>query len=179
LDTKLCDVACGFTKQNHLATLGSVPRCGFSGASNRGLFSSACRRLIFGLRDTAFRANERHYRQRFASTFVDRRKICCAAGPRRICIVVASHNRQYFDVTTRFGIDNGMVSRRFRTKRKGAAGPAPDDPTPGDNVLYLLSELEHAIERPTVTWSTQLAGDVQRRLENIAQAVRQIVARGP
>jgi hypothetical protein len=54
----------------------------------------------------------------------------------------------------------------------------PDDPTPGDNVLYLLSELEDAIERSTVTWSAQLAGDVQRRLENIARAVRHIDARG-
>ena len=53
----------------------------------------------------------------------------------------------------------------------------PDDPTPNDNLLYLLCELEHAIGRPTIVWSPDLAGGVQRRLENLARAVHQIVAR--
>lgn len=74
---------------------------------------------------------------------------------------------------------NGPASpeRRFRKPRERATGAAPDDPTPNDNLLYLIRELENAIERPTIVWSSDLAADVKRRLEGLVQAVGQIVAR--
>jgi len=71
----------------------------------------------------------------------------------------------------------GSPERRFRRKRERAFGATPDDPTPNDNLLYLLRELENAIERPTIVWSSDLATGVKRRLEGLGQAVGQIVAR--
>jgi hypothetical protein len=74
---------------------------------------------------------------------------------------------------------NGLDSpeRRFRRKRERACGATPDDPTPNDNLLYLLRELEKAIEKPTIVWSSDLAAGVKRRLEGLVQAVGKIVAR--
>jgi hypothetical protein len=65
--------------------------------------------------------------------------------------------------------------RRFRRKRERVSGATSDDPTPNDNLLYLLKELENAIERPTIVWSSDLAAGVKRRLEGLVQTVGQIV----
>jgi hypothetical protein len=72
---------------------------------------------------------------------------------------------------------DGLPERRLRRKRNRTFGATPDDPTPNDNLLYLLCELELAIKRPTIVWSADLADSVQRRLDGLVRAVRQIAAR--
>lgn len=53
---------------------------------------------------------------------------------------------------------------------------AADDTTPTaeDNLMYLLYELERAVEQPTINWSDELAANVQRRLESLGGAIRRI-----
>jgi hypothetical protein len=43
--------------------------------------------------------------------------------------------------------------------------------------MYLLHELERAVERPTVVWSIEMVAGVQRRLDGLLHVVRQIAAR--
>ncbi len=52
-------------------------------------------------------------------------------------------------------------------------------PTANDNLLYLLIELEHAIGRPNVNWSRELAARIQHRLEDLVETVGRIGARQP
>jgi hypothetical protein len=40
-------------------------------------------------------------------------------------------------------------------------------PTPNENLLYLMSELEQAVKRPGVKWSAVLVADLQRRLAQL------------
>ena len=93
---------------------------------------------------------------------------------RQICIDAGPPYRDAFRVVEAPQNGNGSQARRIRGKRGGAREAAPDDPTPNDNLLYLLFELERAIARRTIVWSADLAAGVQRRLERLARAVRQI-----
>jgi hypothetical protein len=63
-----------------------------------------------------------------------------------------------------------------RRSRKRISNSAPDIPTPGENLLYLMSELERAFRHPRVKWSADLATDLQRRL---IQLFIEIAARKP
>jgi hypothetical protein len=50
-------------------------------------------------------------------------------------------------------------------------------PTPNDNMLYLMCELERSVEAPAVAWSPALASSILRRLETLAEIVRRIGSR--
>jgi hypothetical protein len=56
------------------------------------------------------------------------------------------------------------AARLPRRSRKRSSNSAPDTPTPDDNLLYLMSELERAFKHPKVKWSADLATDLQRRV---------------
>jgi hypothetical protein len=54
-----------------------------------------------------------------------------------------------------------------------------DDLTPHDNFLYLMSELEQAIERRTIVWSIESSREAQRRLYKLAATIhRMTLAKG-
>jgi hypothetical protein len=44
-------------------------------------------------------------------------------------------------------------------------------------MLYLTSELERSVRKPTVKWSPELAAGMLRRLENLLETVRRIADR--
>ena len=64
----------------------------------------------------------------------------------------------------------GTPVRRSRKRD----GPGFDIPTPNDNMLYLVLELERSIQMPTVIWSPALASSVLLRLETVVETVRRI-----
>lgn len=77
----------------------------------------------------------------------------------------------------RFEDNRDEPEARFpRRRRKRSSNAASDGPTPNENLLYLMSELERALKHPGMKWSTDLAIDLQRRL---VQLITQIVARTP
>jgi hypothetical protein len=71
---------------------------------------------------------------------------------------------------------NATAARLPRSSRKRSSNAAPDIATPDDNLLYLMSELEHALKHPKVKWSADLVTDLQRRL---VQLFIEIAARRP
>jgi len=44
-----------------------------------------------------------------------------------------------------------------------------DPPTPNDNLIYLLIELERAVKHANMVWSRELAISVQRKLVDLIQ----------
>jgi hypothetical protein len=61
-----------------------------------------------------------------------------------------------------------MIRRRDPQKsRKRSFASALVIPTPNDNILYLVSELERAFKHPKVMWSPDLVTDLQRRLDQL------------
>jgi hypothetical protein len=71
-----------------------------------------------------------------------------------------------------------LRKRGFRQRKGRHSDVVTDLPTPNENLLYLVSELEDAIDRATVEWSADLAAAVEHRSEVIVQVVRQIARRG-
>jgi hypothetical protein len=63
--------------------------------------------------------------------------------------------------------------------RKARRRRAVDDETPtaNDNLMYLLYELERAMEQPTISWSAELVATAQRRLEALAANIRRMAPR--
>ena len=78
-------------------------------------------------------------------------------------------------VMVRKKIRDGPVERQAQKRQKRNPGSDTEIPTPNENLLYLLTELEQAVERPTIHWTADLATAVQHRLENLVEAVRQIL----
>ena len=58
--------------------------------------------------------------------------------------------------------------------------PLPDNnnnhPTPHDQFLYLLAEMEAAIERGTIQWDAESAVSAQQRLDRLSAILRRIAA---
>jgi hypothetical protein len=75
--------------------------------------------------------------------------------------------------------DNAGVRKRRSRSLKHAAPSIAAVPTQRENLLYLLAELELAVERPAVDWSGNLAAMLQHRLEKLVQVVRQVALYGP
>lgn len=73
--------------------------------------------------------------------------------------------------------DGKSKEARPHSKPRRALDLDDDMPTPNDNLMYLLYELERAVQQPTIKWSAELATAVQRRLDNLGHAVRQIALR--
>jgi hypothetical protein len=67
--------------------------------------------------------------------------------------------------------------RLSRQRKRRSSGSVLDVPTATDNLLYLLAELENAVERPNVEWSAALSASVQRRLEDLVHLVAQAAHR--
>jgi len=51
-----------------------------------------------------------------------------------------------------------------------------DTPMASENFLYLLSELEQAVERGTIKWDAAAALSAQQRLDRLAAILRRIAA---
>jgi hypothetical protein len=49
-----------------------------------------------------------------------------------------------------------------------------DTPTPNDNLMYLLFELERAVHQGSIVWSPELTRGVQRRLIELIGALAQM-----
>jgi hypothetical protein len=52
-----------------------------------------------------------------------------------------------------------------------------DTPTVTDNILYLMSELERAVQMSRIKESPVLVASILRRLEDLAETVRRIGSR--
>jgi hypothetical protein len=55
------------------------------------------------------------------------------------------------------------ATRLPQSSRKRCSKPA-NIPTPNENLIYLVSELQRALKHPKLTWSADVATDLQRRL---------------
>ena len=75
-------------------------------------------------------------------------------------------------------LGKGIRKRHSRPRKHRFVDPINGIPTHNENLLYLLTELEDSIEGPAVEWSAELAAEVCRRLERLAQMVQQIALRG-
>jgi hypothetical protein len=51
-----------------------------------------------------------------------------------------------------------------------------DNPTPPDQFLYLLAEMEAAVERGTIQWDAESAMSAQQRLDRLNAILRRIAA---
>ena len=78
-------------------------------------------------------------------------------------------------VTRRSGV--GLRKKRPSKRKHHYLSSMTDVPTQSENLLYLLTELELAVERPTVEWSAELAASVQRRLAKLVRVVHQVARR--
>ncbi|MGA9017243.1 MAG: hypothetical protein WB509_32500, partial [Acetobacteraceae bacterium] len=75
---------------------------------------------------------------------------------------------------------SGLQNAGVLAARNAMRPPLPDNnnshPTPHDQFLYLLAEMEAAIERGTIRWEAESAVSAQQRLDRLSAILRRIAA---